>query len=219
MDSARDKQTAKIVEAEQLWLLDHVDHERYTCVGCAAKATPCAYGPENKVRPYFAAKSGHEDGCDVIGKEKLVARARKGRVTDPIKGFPAPYPSRLVLRVTRQVVDDSQTGVDQGRMSGPSGARDGGGSSQSPRRHTASTIRPICRTFLDFPYDRDLPLEVPGVEEQTFLTIFKKLKNDALVTYPDARIFYASLRWSKPLETDDFMEIALDGGIVNLRAG
>ncbi|MCA7889754.1 hypothetical protein LGM58_42000, partial [Burkholderia contaminans] len=36
------------------------------------------------------------------------------------------------------------------------------GTSTSNRRCVANTIRSMCRTFIDFPYDRDLESKVPG---------------------------------------------------------
>ena len=58
MDSAQDKITGEIVEAEQLWLIPVVDKDRYVCRGCGIKLTPAAYRPENVVRPYFTARDG-----------------------------------------------------------------------------------------------------------------------------------------------------------------
>ncbi len=68
MESARDKRTGEIVDAEQLWIINPVDPLGYECRGCGAQATPCSYRPENKVRPYFSAKDGHNSGCDVEGE-------------------------------------------------------------------------------------------------------------------------------------------------------
>ncbi|MCP2086268.1 UNVERIFIED_ORG: hypothetical protein J2Y81_002285 [Paraburkholderia sediminicola] len=44
---------------------------------------------------------------------------------------------------------------------------------------------------------------MPGIDAAKYLTVFKKLKWDELALYPDVRIFYAAIRWSKPLDTDD----------------
>ena len=56
MDSARDVDTGKIIEAEQLWLLSPINANGYIFRGCDAIVTPCSYQPQNKRRPYFSAK-------------------------------------------------------------------------------------------------------------------------------------------------------------------
>ncbi|MBJ9696364.1 hypothetical protein [Burkholderia cenocepacia] len=53
---------------------------------------------------------------------------------------------------------------------------------------------------------------MPGIDATKHLSVFKKLKWDELARYPDARIFYAAIRWSKPLETDEFLEVTIDTG-------
>lgn len=108
MESACNKHTGEIVDAEQLWTIDPVDPIGYECRGCGAPATPCSYRPENKVRPYFSAKDGHNAGCDVEGEVELVKRARKQRISTRA-GFPGSFPNRLVLRDKREVVNSNGT--------------------------------------------------------------------------------------------------------------
>lgn len=215
MDSAQDKITGEIVEAEQLWLIPVVDKDRYVCRGCGIKLTPAAYRPENVVRPYFTARDGdHKQGCDVNGEKKLVNKGKKKRLSTPKEGFPAPYPAKLVLRDLRAITGES--GGSDNDAAGGGGTRGTGDGKSAPstsnRRRVANTIRPICRTFINFPYDRDLELEVPGIDATKYLTVFKKLKWNELARYPEARITYAAIRWSKPLDTDEFLEITVDAG-------
>ena len=78
MDSAQDKITGEIVEAEQLWLIPEVDKDRYVCRGCGIKLTPAAYRPENVVRPYFTARDGdHKLGAMSMGRKSSSPRARR----------------------------------------------------------------------------------------------------------------------------------------------
>lgn len=119
--------------------------------------------------------------------------------------------ARLSFQSARSLhVAEFSVGVNS-RGTGRPGNTDGG-TPATNRRRVASTIRPICRTFINFPYDRDLELEVPGIDATKYLSVFKKLKWDELAFYPDTRIIYAAIRWSRPLDTDDFLEIALDTG-------
>lgn len=211
MESARDKHTGEIVDAEQLWIINPVDPLGYECRGCGAQATPCSYRPENKVRPYFSAKDGHNAGCDVEGEVELVKRARKQRVTTR-EGFPGSFPNRLVLRDTRPVVgpDGSPTAP-----AGGGGRRTGSNGSSETRRDrhwAAQTIRPICRTFINHPFDRDLPLAVPGVAADTYHGVFRSLKSDQVVQYPEPRLFYAPISWKAPIADDVQLEIQLSYG-------
>lgn len=214
MDVARDKVTGDLVEAEQLWLLTFVDKDRYVCPGldCGRKVSPASFLPTNLKRPYFSATSGHEDGCDIAGTERLIAAARRGSIANPLTGFPAPYPSRLVLRDVRDVVGPGGEEPEVAKTS-PRERRDADGDhSGAVRTRDAGTIRPICRAFINFPFDRYLALSVPGVEARTYRDCFKRLKWDSLELYPSQRIFYAAMRWSKPFETEQFIEVSLDAG-------
>lgn len=46
MESARDKYTSEIIEAEDLWLLDVVDTNGYVCWGCGIEMYPSAWQKE-----------------------------------------------------------------------------------------------------------------------------------------------------------------------------
>lgn len=211
MESARDKRTGEVVDAEQLWSIEPVDPLGYECRGCGVLATPCSYRPENKVRPHFRADEGHNAACDVEGEVELLKRARKQRVSTR-EGFPGSFPNRLVLRNTRPVAGSNGT---QTAATSAGGRRAGSDSSVEARRDrhwAAQTIRPICRTFLNYPYDRDLPLAVPGIAADTYQRVFRSLKSDQIVQYPELCIFYAPISWKASMANDDQMEIQLSYG-------
>ncbi|MQA21668.1 hypothetical protein [Rugamonas rivuli] len=215
MESAQNRITGEVVDAEQLWLLHVVDKDSYVCRGCGVKVLPASFRPTNLVRPYFTVGSNgvHLPECDVDGEQRLIQQARQERVSTPRVGFPAPYPSKLVLKDYREVVDagtpDDDT-AQRGRSDASS--RPPRSASTVQRKRAVSTIRQICRTFINFPYDRDLELSVPSVEADKYYAVFKKLKWDELQRYPDARIFYAAMRWGKPTDEATHMEIGLDAG-------
>lgn len=211
MDSARDKRTGEIVEAEQLWIINPVDSLGYECRGCGAQVTPCSYLLEHKVRPYFSAKAGHNADCDVDGEVELVKRARKQRVTTR-EGFPGSFPNRLVLRDTRPVTDPDGSPTPP---TGSGGCRNSANESNETRRYrhwAAQTIRPICRTFINYPFDRHLPLAVPGIAAGTYKHVFRSLKNNQIVQHPELHIFYAPISWNASMEDDEQMEIQLSHG-------
>lgn len=211
MESARDKITDEIVDAEELWIINPVNPLGYRCRGCEAVATPCSYRPENVVRPYFRAKDGHEEGCDVDGEAELIKRARKHRVST-LEGFPGSFPNRLVLRDLRPVVDSG--GVQGGASSQPdrSTGSKTGNKPQRNRHYAAQTIRSICRTFIGFPFDRDLPLSLPDVAAGSYQLAFRSLKRDGIISYPQRSLFYARISWAVPTLNDEYLEIQLGHG-------
>lgn len=213
MESACDKHTGEIVDAEQLWIIDPVDPMAYECRGCSVLVTPCSYRPENKVRPYFSAKDGHKADCDVDGEVELVKRARKQRISTR-EGFPGRFPNRLVLRDIREVVDANgiptiATSAEERRI----GSK-GSSENQRDRHWTAHTIRPICHTFVNYPYDRDLPLAVPDIAVRTYQRVFRslKVKGDLIPRHPEPRLFYGPIRWKPSSANDGPLEIQLSYG-------
>lgn len=211
MESARDKHTGEIVDAEQLWIINPVDPLGYECRGCGAQATPCSYRPENKIRPHFRAKDGHNSGCDVEGELELVKRSSKQRISTR-EGFPGSFPNRLVLRDTRPVAGSNGTPTAATSAGGRRTGSDSSGKARHDRRWAAQTIRPICRTFLNYPYDRDLPLTVPGIAADTYQRVFRSLKRDQIIQYPELRLFYAPISWKVPIADNDQIEIQLSYG-------
>ena len=96
VDSARDKRTGDIIDAEQLWDLEVVDKEAYECPGCGIQVFPASYRKNiNKKRPYFTPMDNkHVQPCGVDGVEKLVKKAKSEQVGTP-EGFPVPFPNQI----------------------------------------------------------------------------------------------------------------------------
>ncbi|CAE6694186.1 hypothetical protein R69619_00396 [Paraburkholderia nemoris] len=217
MHSALDSITKEIVEAETLWEIElngGVDKDRYRCIGCGEKVWPASYKADNVNRPYFHMRppTVHVD-CDAERQLEWINKGKKGRITPRDGQFPAHYPSRLVLRDPRRVID---TGTVNGAA--PENTPEGGRRPRDPnarrteRPTSAGTIRPICRSFINFPYDRDRELRVDGIEGDTYLTVFKKLKWDTLRQIVAPKLFYAQLSWKAATETDDYLDVTLDAG-------
>lgn len=214
MDNARDKRTGDIVDAEQLWDFESVDKNAYQCPGCGIQVFPASYRKNiNKKRPYFTPMDNkHAQMCGVDGIEKLVSRA-KGEQVGNSEGFPVPFPNSLRSA--------------EGRPVAPGGEAHGAGSGSVHTRacadddlvtayhgHTVKTIRPICRIFMSFPHDRaQLPLDIPGCRGTTYATVFRELSFFGIeVQKPSTRLFYAALRWGAAVESDSYIEWALDAG-------
>lgn len=217
MDTARDRNTLDLVEAEELWNMTTVDREGFICRGCTRQVFPASYLKDvNKKRPYFKLGPGaaHVGDCDVDGADLVLKRAKKETVGNPDEGYPLPFPNRLVLADARIVEarDDEPAGTS-GRARTP-GWREGAGT--TPRRHhghTVTTIRTICRTFMDLPHDRSaMPLHIPGVEGTTYARVFRYVTGK-LQALGGTRLFYAPIRWkAEPVVTDDYCLLTLYAG-------
>ena len=211
MDLACDKHTGEIIDAVQLWLISSVDPLGYECRGCGVPVVPCSYRHENKVRPYFRVKEAHKADCNVDGEIELVKRAQKQSVQTS-EGIPGGFPDRLILQDSRPVVDQnvgSPTTSSRGECRSNSNE---GRRVHRNARWAAKTIRPICRTFINFPFDRNLPLAVPDVPANTFQHVFRSLKRDQIITYPELHIFNAPIYWKRPIIDEEKFEILLSYG-------
>jgi len=217
MDTARDVKTHELVEAEELWNMTHVDSEGYICRGCTTQVFPASYNKQrNKKRPYFSLGpvNKHKVGCDVDGAEKVVKRARKARVGTP-EGFPVPFPNKLTLTDERRTVPDA-AGTPPVRSSSGSSTRGGAeGAAKLHHGHTVKTIRPACRTFIDYPHDREhLPLAIPGVPGDTYARVCWYLGSKRPEPFRQpTHLYYAAIRWAaKPVVSEEQCELTLNAG-------
>lgn len=217
MESARDKYTKEIVEAEDLWMLTHVDRNGYECSGCEQPVYPASYLKTNLKRPHFSLfpKTDHLGECDVDGERKTVASGRKGSVRNELETSPGLSPSKLILKDERTAVDatlPSSSTLTVSKSTTRTNSNDG--ATKPAGRRPSNTIRPICRAFINFPYDRNMSLDIPGIEDKTYLTAFKKLgaANAGIEHFARSKVFYAELAWAKAQATDDSLVIKLSAG-------
>jgi hypothetical protein len=217
LDTARNKHTHELVEADELWSMDTVDSGAYVCRGCPTQVFPASYDKaNNKKRPYFTLGpvNKHVD-CDVDGEEKVVKRAKKDRVGTP-EGFPLPFPNKLMLTDDRPAQPDgggSQKGDPGDGRASTRGAK--GGPARKHHGHTVKTIRPACRAFINFPYDRStLPLEIPGVVGNTYAKVFEYLGSKKPERFPSPiRLYYAAIRWTAaPILEESHCDLTLNAG-------
>lgn len=217
MDTARNKHTLELVEAEELWSMTTVDSGVYICRGCPAQVFPASFDKEhNKKRPYFTlGPSNKHIACDVDGEEKIVKRAKKDRIGTP-EGFPLPFPNKLTMTDERHTQPDgkgSLVGPGEGRASNH--ATKGGVAPRKHHGHTVKTIRPACRIFINFPHDRDfLPLEIPGVTGNTYSKIFAYLGSKKPEHFKSpTRLHYAAIRWmATPVIAETHCDLTLNAG-------
>lgn len=214
MESARDKHTGEIVEAENLWMLDDVDTDGYECWGCGITMQPAAWEKDKKVRAYFKKKrhTKHLPDCDADAENAVVRQGQKKSVRHILDSAPGLSPSGLKLIDKRPTIDLDLTGGASKPSStrlASSSSSEGNAPTRESRRQVNS-IRQICRAFIRFPHDRDMSLSVPGVAGHNYMTIFKKIK-PPIQPYPDAKIFYAQLLWQRLSYDDEMLIIPLSG--------
>lgn len=212
MDAARDRITQEIVEADDLKLLDHVDTYGYECHGhdCGVQAFPRAFRPENLVRAHYQVKGAHGPECDVAAEEAIIGRGSKRSVQHELETSPGLSPARLHLVTAREVLDPTLTLTDSQTQSAGRPTSTSNAKQRPAGRRPANSIRPICRAFLRFPYDRGLSLHVDGIDTDTYQTVFKKLRSKGFESFPNQRIFYAELAWKAAEEADEHLIISLN---------
>jgi hypothetical protein len=214
VESAMDIKTGQIVDGEQLWYLDSVDKDGYVCRGCSVKVNPVSFERTNKKRPHFKELPSHphQPWCDVEGEQKLIAQGKKKRLTSNDGAFPGSFPSKLELIDERVCIDDSIiSGNNHSRLdkSHHSSAVRG---EVSVSRWTARTIRPICKTYMNFPLDRDLELAVPGAYGRSYDEVIRRLSARDIVQYTKQHIFFAPLAWKSCQVNEEHLVISLGYG-------
>lgn len=214
MESACDKRTLKIVEAEELWLLDSVDTRGYVCWGCGIGVYPSAWQKGSKKRSSFnqMPNTNHILGCDADAESTIIQQGKKKSVRHILDSAPRLMPSGLRLIEQRQVVNADIEGGENKPSSMRSASSTSSKRSKPERqsRRPVNSIRKICRAFICFPYDRGMSLNMPDINATTYMTVFKKLK-DPIQFYPNRHVFYSQLLWHKFEQNDDQIIIPLSG--------
>lgn len=213
MESARNKHTGEKVEAEDLWLLDDIDTSGYVCWGCGIEMYPSAWQKGSKKRPSFNKMPGKEHiNCDAEAESTVVKQGQKKSVRHLLDSAPGLMPAGLKLIERRPIVDPSTVGSENNpsstRSASPASVE--GNAPMRQSRRPVNAIRQICRAFIRFPHDRDMSLNIPGIDTDTYMTVFKKLK-DPIQLYPELRIFYSQLLWQKFEQDDSRIIIPLSG--------
>lgn len=214
MDAARDRKTREIVEADDLKLLGHVDTYGYECHGhnCAAQAFPRAFRPENLVRAHFQVKSPHGPDCDVAGDDAIIERGSKTSVQQELETSPGLLPARLNLVEKRQIVNPGLKPTEHGAQTSGRKASTDDTKPRPAGRRPANSIRPICKAFLRFPFDRQMSLHIDGIDTSTYQTIFKILRSKGFEQFHRQRVFYSELAWTAAEETAEHLTILLNAG-------
>jgi hypothetical protein len=212
----------KVIEEDELpKMYDDgiLNKEDFICSGCFAKAIPCSYQPTNLVRPYFRIDE-HDEDCYIIKYNELVKTGKKKKVSTS-SGFPLPYPSNLYLQEKIIKVIDKDSDNETSSIKTITSYTQNTDKTEASTSHhrTSSTIRPIVKHFISFPYDRDISLNLPMIDSatNTYRKIFKKiLQWDFNLEkwkdkYSTLKLYYAILSVEKDniIETDTSISLKL----------
>ena len=165
MDSARLKTDITQIIYEDdlptLYDLDSLDKDSFICIGCLEKAIPISYKPHNLQRPHFRVKKHNKD-CNINKYNELVKIGKKKKVSTSL-GFPLPYPSKLYLQdKVKKVISNELIKNNEDIKSVRTYTRNNEKKElDTYHQTTSSTIRPIVKHYLDFPFDRDIKLNIP----------------------------------------------------------
>ena len=174
---------------------------------------PSAWQKGSKKRPSFNKMPGKEHiNCDADAESTVVKQGQKKSVRHVLDSAPGLMPAGLKLIERRPVVDLGTTGSENNPSSTRSASQASieGTAPLRQSRRPVNAIRQICRAFIRFPHDRGMSLNIPSIDTDTYMTVFKKLK-DPVQSYPELRVFYSQLLWQKFEQDDSRIIIPLSG--------
>jgi hypothetical protein len=210
-DSARERNSLEEIDALELlhrvldedepdWDIARVRAMMFICLACNAAMRPVAIRPGMKKSPYFRLPPGvqHESGCDIYGYEQLLNQ-RSDKPVSTESGFPSFYPSKLLLTSLEAVDEEpshSTTHInpESHPQQDPEAVR-----TEDSHNQTARTIKRLVTYFIDYlhryphPEDRELFLDVPGVEGKTYGQVFQRLSHSPGVRFDAFKIYFEEL--------------------------
>ena len=205
MDVARDRKTGEIVSSDELLLLQNVDNQGYSCIGCSVKATPCSYTKHNKKRPYFRFDENivHDADCFIV-EDKYQHFKSEGR---NIEGYPNSYPNKMVIK--------NETIKKLSSISGKGLPKIGNNLNEkehkpSSHNYSVNTLFPIIKTYLHTrkEYRSILQLSIPEIVGENYSEVIWSLPNE--IKFLAKKIRYSKIYLPKPYKlTDDILEINL----------
>ena len=205
MDVARDRKTGEIVSSDELLLLQNVDNQGYSCIGCSVKATPCSYTKHNKKRPYFRFDENivHDAGCFIV-EDKYRHFKSEGR---NIEGYPNSYPNKLVIKNEMIKKLSSISGKSLSKIRNNLNEKK---HKSSFHNYSVNTLFPIIKTYLHTrkEYRSILQLNIPEIIGENYSEVIWSLPNEIKPLVKKIR--YSKIYLPKPyILTDDILEINL----------
>lgn len=198
MDSARDKKTSEIIDAEDLKDLEVVDQDGYICQGCNLKLEPCSYRPHNLKRPYFkiGKYATHDQYCE-FATDTNHFKYSKTKNTSSISGMPLSYPSSLILSDTRDVIHDNNEKTNNTLERRTKYIKDKDKTDyiyQGIHHYQVSTINSIARKYLGFTNTQrsNAVLNIEGVSGTTYKEVIEFLPPE-IISINKTKLWFANL--------------------------
>ena len=215
MDTAFDK-NGRLINGEDLWELNgNVDRDGYYCIGCGVNVTPASYDKESNIqRPHFREHRSypHKIDCDVLGEKDSKSNGRKRKVFNPNETLPSFIPTILRLIDTNSKTEETGTGNSQNISLGATKERNPE-NERAVRRSggVVQSIRRLCSVYIDYPFDREIPLRIPNNELSTYKDLFKKIPSDFKIA-DTSKILMCQMRFTRLEVTENEIRIELSQG-------
>lgn len=204
------------IEAEELRYIDKDKMPSFVCVdeNCATPLVPAAYTLESKQRPHFRTSKyqKHTEKCKFSDYAKILelGGSRKLRLEEFEN---MPIPRKLVLPKVISESDQIKSKEKNSDAENTTATKRAYSNEFDEKGNTfrnVTTISRIADFYIACPFNRDLPLDIFGLE-QPYMFWFKRLRNITPEENPGLKIFFGQLHQDQNAiqENDDFLTIKL----------
>ena len=228
MEEARTTESKEVVFSVDLWDMENVSDTEFECISCGVRLFPCSYRKEiNKIRPYFRLEklAQHKSSCEYSGidRKKLLQKAKKQSITGD-EGFPLSYPSKLLIKFTGNPKNDEKAKEDNSSENNVTKVQRSPVKKDTkniqkvePKNYTTRSFQIVVEHYINFPFDRYLPLDVDGIDGETYKECFRILvqpKGEQTFKFQEKnKIYYSIASWKKPLVENNQITVYFSKGL------
>lgn len=219
MEDARVRQTGDPLTGEDLWYMDDVEDYTYECVFCTVECRPCSYDKDvNQRRPHFRKLSDHDSDCAYISDDPEQIKKKKVSTIRTEDGKPGHYPSEFCLPKNtkssgKNPTESRQKSYKESKEPHPRNSDKGFNTPpKKDRPYKTSSFRLIVNHYLNFPNDRDLPLQAESIDGCSFRNCFNNLftNRDNPLIKPKNKIYNSALKWRKAEVKNDSIVVTFE---------
>lgn len=222
MDEARCNELGRVVTSEELYIIEDVKSQNFSCDLCSVELLPCSFLKDINLRkPYFKTRKGvnHQKDCDAEGDSKVRSKGASTRLTSS-EGFPLAYPNRFKSRkddAVKPPIPNVAKDVEIRRASKRNKDKIKDDFNRRKSNYQTTSFRSVVNQYFDFPHDRDRELFFEGLEGSSYNTVFKKItstrgKQDFLIQGDKKKVYYCAMPWKICQENDQILKIELSSG-------
>jgi len=205
MNIARNTSTREIIEAETLRVYPNVSAVMFECAdeSCKIKLTPCSYQSHNVKRPYFKVFNKdieHVENCKFNKYKKILDKANANKISESeLKMLFLP----IELIKPKEQEEYSLVKVQSNSTNEPNTTKNNNSTNSSKKTNSNSKVTAISRIvdfYLNFPYNRDVELNLLGNIKQ-YKFWFKKIKKNT--TFTGTKIYFGQLHTGIEIEENE----------------